>query len=682
MKLTFGTLPTDPVAVTAVSPDETVISITDDDPPTSLTVNFERGSYTVAEGNSVTVTVTLGDDPERTVTIPITRMDQDGASSDDYSGVPDNVVFNSGDTEKTFTFTATDDTEDDDGESVKLTFGTLPTDPVAVTAVSPDETVISITDDDPPTSLTVNFERGSYTVAEGNSVTVTVTLGDDPERTVTIPITRMDQDGASSDDYSGVPDNVVFDSGDTEKTFTFTATDDTEDDDGESVKLTFGTLPTDPVAVTAVSPDETVISITDDDPPTSLTVNFERGSYTVAEGNSVTVTVTLGDDPERTVTIPITRMDQDGASSDDYSGVPDNVVFDSGDTEKTFTFTATDDTEDDDGESVKLTFGTLPTDPVAVTAVSPDETVISITDDDPPTSLTVNFERGTYTVAEGSSVMVTITLNDDPEQTVVIPLMRVTQGGASDTDYSGVPDSMTFNSGDIQQSFTFTATQDTENDDGESVEITFGMLPTNPVPVAAGTTEETVVFITDDDDPVERARGVPPPPEDDEKSPPPPPPAVKDTPAPPSVKPTVAPTRAPVIPQVPAPEPTGALERDPTPTPTPTPTPVPVPVEAPTPTPTPTPTHTPVPTVTPTPTPTLTPTPVPTPTPQPSPTPVVEAEIVPTEEPEPETVVERVRSTLTGAPANLRDRGTLIILLIIIALVILAIFLYLVLRRR
>ena len=281
------------------------------------------------------------------------------------------------------------------------------------------------------------------------------------------------------------------------------------------MKLTFGTLPDTPVTVTAGTTGETVISIVDDDRPTSLTVNFGAATYSVAESDDpattdvtesqVTVTVTLSDDPEQMVTIPITKMDQDGASSDDYSDVPDDVVFSSGDTEKTFTFTATDDTEDDDDESVKLTFGTLPDTPVTVTAGTTGETVISIVDDDRPTSLTVNFERGTYTVAEGSSVMVTITLNDDPEQTVVIPLMRVTQGGASDTDYSGVPDSMTFNSGDTQQSFTFTATQDTENDDGESVEITFGMLPTNPVPVAAGTTEETVVFITDDDDPVERA---------------------------------------------------------------------------------------------------------------------------------------------------------------------------------
>ena len=40
------------------------------------------------------------------MTIPIDKTDQDGASDADYSGVPENVVFNSGQTEKTFTFTA------------------------------------------------------------------------------------------------------------------------------------------------------------------------------------------------------------------------------------------------------------------------------------------------------------------------------------------------------------------------------------------------------------------------------------------------------------------------------------------------------------------------------------------------------------------------------------------------
>ena len=98
-------------------------------------MSFEESSYAVAEGNSVTVKVKLSADPERTVTIPLTMTNQGGASNSDYSNVPGNVVFNSGDTEKTVSFSATQDTVDDDGESVKLGFGSsLPT---GVTAGTP-----------------------------------------------------------------------------------------------------------------------------------------------------------------------------------------------------------------------------------------------------------------------------------------------------------------------------------------------------------------------------------------------------------------------------------------------------------------------------------------------------------------------------------------------------------------
>ena len=63
----------------------------------------------------------LNAEPERTVDIPLILTNQ-GASVDDYSGVPTSVTFGLTDIEKTFTFTATQDSVDDDGESVKLTF--------------------------------------------------------------------------------------------------------------------------------------------------------------------------------------------------------------------------------------------------------------------------------------------------------------------------------------------------------------------------------------------------------------------------------------------------------------------------------------------------------------------------------------------------------------------------------
>ena len=169
----------------------------------------------MTEGGTARVAVTLSTAPGSDVTIPLTATNQGGATSADYSGVPTSLTFGGSDTSKTFPFTATQDQDNDDGESVKLTFGnTLPT---GVSAGTTDEAVVTITDDDVP-SVSVSFEQADYTVVEGSTETVTVTLNANPERTVIIPITTTDQGGASSSDYSGVPANVTFVPGDTEET--------------------------------------------------------------------------------------------------------------------------------------------------------------------------------------------------------------------------------------------------------------------------------------------------------------------------------------------------------------------------------------------------------------------------------------------------------------------------------
>ena len=587
VKLTFGTLP---MGVTAGTNTEAVISIADDDDP-QVTVNFEQSSYTVAEGATTTIKVILSGAPERRVTVYLSTANQHGASISDYEA-PSNLTFESEEIEKSFVFSAGDDDVDDDGESVRLGFVSLPTGVAAGTT-----TVVSITDDDAvgvpvdPTTLTVDeggdpndasytvvlnsqptadvtvtvtkpngvstdmgsliftpgnwdtsqsvkvwsnpdnnvedetgtithsvsgadygsvsvsdvtvnvidddyavsFELASYIVTEGGTTMIKVFLSDAPESAATIPLTTTDQGGATSTDYSGVPANVTFNSGETEKSFTFSATADHVDDDGEGVKIGFGTLPEGMFAGTTVRTiDETTVSITDD--VLSVAVSFEQGPYTVAEGSTVTVKVKLSADPGRTVTIPLTKTDQGGASSADYSGVPANVTFNSGSTSTFFSFSATDDNVDDDGESVKLTFGTLP---MGVTAGTNTEAVISIADDDDP-QVTVNFEQSSYTVAEGSSITVKVKLDKDPERTVTIPISNTNQGGTTSADYSGVPAHVTFNSGDTEKSITFSAASDSVDDDGESVKLGFGTLPTE---VSEGSTDESTVNITDDDVP-------------------------------------------------------------------------------------------------------------------------------------------------------------------------------------
>ena len=248
---------------------------------------------------------------------------------------------------------ATADSANDDGEGVKLSFGTpLPT---GVSAGPPSETTVSITDDDVP-AVTVMFGAATYTAAEGGQVEVSVTLSAAPERSVVVPIAATLEGGATSADYSGVPSNVTFASGETSQTITFMATADSANDDGEGVKLSFGTPM--PTGVSAGPPSETTVSITDDDVP-AVTVMFGAATYTAAEGGQVEVTVTLSAAPERTVVVPIEEMLEDGATSGDYSGVPSNVTFTSGETSQTITFMATADSANDDGEGVKLSFGAM-----------------------------------------------------------------------------------------------------------------------------------------------------------------------------------------------------------------------------------------------------------------------------------------------------------------------------------
>ena len=162
----------------------------------------------------MTVTVTLSAEPERTVDITLVPTNQ-GASDSDYSISATSVTFGPTETSKTFTFTATQDSVDDDEESVDLGFGTLPG---GVSAGLVPKTTVSINDDDVPV-VEVSFEHSSYSVAEGETETVKVTLSAEPERTVIITLVPTNQ-GASDDDYSLSATSLTFGPTETEQTFT------------------------------------------------------------------------------------------------------------------------------------------------------------------------------------------------------------------------------------------------------------------------------------------------------------------------------------------------------------------------------------------------------------------------------------------------------------------------------
>ena len=359
----------------------------------------------------------------------------------------------------------------------------------------PDEATVSITDDpaDVP-SVQVSFGASSYTVAEGGSVTVSVELSAAPERSVSVPLTHTAQGDTSSGDYSLSATSVTIAADETSKTFTVSAASDSVDDDGESVVLGFGSVL--PDGFSEGDPDEATVSITDDpaDVP-SVQVSFGASSYTVAEGSSVTVTVELSAAPERSVSVPLTHTAQGDTSSGDYSLSATSVTIAADETSATFTVSAASDSVDDDGESVVLGFGSVL--PDGFSEGDPDEATVSITDDpaDVP-SVQVSFGASSYTVAEGSSVTVSVELSAAPERSVSVPLTHTAQGDTSSGDYSLSATSVTFAADETSATFTVSAASDSVDDDGESVVLGFGSVL--PDGFSEGDPDQATVSITDD----------------------------------------------------------------------------------------------------------------------------------------------------------------------------------------
>ena len=228
-------------------------------------------------------------------------------------------------------------------------------------------------------------------------------------------------------------------------------------------------------------------------------VTFGASSYTATEGGAAaTVTVALSEAMGSSTTIPLTPTNRGGATNADYIGVPPNVTFGAAQTSTTFTVTAVDDSDNDRGESVRIGFGTLPP---GVAAGSPATATVALDDDDAWQPPTVSFGAATYTATEGGGA-VTVTVEvDRAEVPFTLRLTTDGQGGATSSDYSGVPTSVVFRGSDTAKSFTVTAVDDEVNDDGESVVIGIGSPLPEGLSLRIGSPSEATVRLVDNDVP-------------------------------------------------------------------------------------------------------------------------------------------------------------------------------------
>ncbi len=451
---------------------------------------FTPTALTVGEGASGTYTVALATQPTASVTVAVNvfgssdvTVDTDGGTTGDQS----DLTFTSStwNTAQTVTVSAAEDNDVGD-DTATLSHAALGGGYGSVTGS------VSVTVDDDDTRG-VTISETALTVLEGASGTYTVVLDTQPTGDVTVTIggasgdVSVDTDGGTT----GNQNTLTFTSStwNTAQTVTVTAAEDEDAAADAAVTLTHAVSGGDYGLVTAAS---VVVTITEKDAATfSVT-----GPSDVAEGaGTATYTVSLSAQPSAGVSVAYATSDGTATAGSDYTAASGSRIFttDNWDTAQTVNVTITDDTVDENDETFTFTL----TESSTGTSLSASPTVTTtITDNDVP-AVTVSFGAATYSVTEGGTVSVTVTLSADPERSVTIPLTTTNGTGAVAGDYSGVPASVAFASGETSKTLTFSATDDSVDESDETVTLSFGAsLPTR---VTAGTTSSTVVTITDND---------------------------------------------------------------------------------------------------------------------------------------------------------------------------------------
>ena len=447
-------------------------SVREDDSATEVTVTATLdGSVTLSSVTEVTVSVGGGS----------------ATSGTDYTAV-ENFKLTIAATESTgtgtFTLTPTQDSVFEDDETIDVTGAagdftvtkaemTLTDDETAPTAIALTTAPTSVREDDSATEVTVTATLGgSVTLAGATEVTVSVGGGT----------------ATSGTDYTAV-ENFKLTIAATESsgtgTFTLTPTQDSISEDDETIDVTGTaggftvtkaemTLTDDETAPGTIALTTAPSSVREDDSATEVTVTATLGgSVTLASATEVTVSVGGGT----------------ATSGTDYTAVADfklTIAATESTGTGTFMLTPTQDSISEDDETIDIT-GTAGDFTVT-------QATMTLNDDEP--ALTVAFAEDLYTVVEGATVEVEVTLSRNPGSTVTIPVTATAGAGVAESDYTGVPASVAFDSGETGKSFTVTAHQDRVAEANETVTLGFGPLPEG---VSEGSRASTQVSIADDD---------------------------------------------------------------------------------------------------------------------------------------------------------------------------------------
>ncbi|MCE5228994.1 FG-GAP-like repeat-containing protein [bacterium] len=470
-----------PTNATLGSPSSFTYTIQDNDNPPTVSITPATSSGSESTLTKV-FTVSLSAASGKAISVPYS-VSGTATSGSDYSSISpaSPLSFAANETSKQITLTITNDSVDEDDETVVISLGT----PTNATMGSPSSATYTIQDDDDPPTVSISPATSSGSESSTSKM-FTVSLSAASGKTITVPFSAGGTLGTG--EYTiNTATPLTFSSGQTSQNINVTFTPDGVDEPDETLIITLGA----PTNANLGSPYIATYTVIDDDDPPSVTITSNSSGN--EDVTTKVLTVTLSAPSGMPITVPFNFNGSTATGGGiDYSSSPSSPLsFGMGETSKQITLTINDDTMDEPDETVVVNL----TDPVNVSLGTPSSSTYTIQDNDDPPTVTIESQSW---VAEGHGRTVIVRLSAASGYDISIPFTVTLGPGTSAGDYNIAASPLVIPAGQTQGAIVIQGTTDGVRENEESIQITIG----TPDHAQLGSNTTSVVSIWDNNEPL------------------------------------------------------------------------------------------------------------------------------------------------------------------------------------
>jgi hypothetical protein len=386
-----------------------------------------------------------------TVSVDYATREQTAKADLDYDDVAGTLTFASGEATRTFTITVHDDLPTENDETLRL-FLANPTG--GATLGERDAAELTIVD-----VPAVHFDRSNYRfdeeagevevlvnltapVREGEEIVVSCAEPEEPSPAtaasassnnpipLTLPLGALPAEGGTTatvpdagyanedatpgSDYTFSTQELRFLPGEQQKRVSLTINDNNDIEDDERFSLV---LSIDKGRARLGTPSRTQITIQDNDGVSGGTLQFDRSSYEVAEGNAILIIAERTGILSGTVSVRYTTSDGTARAGEDYTEQSGVLVFSPGVSRATFGIATHYDGQNEGNETVHIRLSS----PTGGATIAQADTLLTIQDESeaPPRALTVSSpfalpgQEVLFLAKGGSSVEVSVGGQDE-----------------------------------------------------------------------------------------------------------------------------------------------------------------------------------------------------------------------------------------------------------------------------